>query len=131
MWVVSRLSEYLSRRRLRRAKGMEGRISYLLRERLLLDEELRSYKERFGQLRIRMDKELLRADSAADRAMELNKKLEVALEGIREELRIAKEITILSLVAANETFKNTWDAQSAIEARKLALAQTNLSERAV
>lgn len=53
------------------------------------------------------------------------KKLEETLQGCRESLKIANEVVIPALIAANETFQNTWDAQSSLQVmRATAIRET-------
>ena len=55
-------------------------------------------------------------------------KLERALEATQESLKIANEITIPGLVAANRTFIDRWDAETAVHAVRIAAVRGRENE---
>lgn len=56
---------------------------------------------------------MMKAKNEINRADGLNKKLEEALNASQEKIQTLEDVVVPGLVAANETFRNTWEAQSA------------------
>lgn len=92
---------------------LEIRIKKLLKEKRKSDNEIQNHKSRLTGIQKEFDKGMTKVNQAVDRSTGLNKRLELALVAAQEEIKIATEITIPGLVAANTTFVGAWDAQSA------------------
>ncbi|MDQ6959975.1 MAG: hypothetical protein Q9M27_03010 [Mariprofundaceae bacterium] len=51
-------------------------------------------------------------------AQAVHRQYEEELEAARSELRVAKDVTIPALVAANKMLQERWDAETAIQVRR-------------
>lgn len=94
---------------IRLSKMKEESEKDIAAQRTALDKAERSRQVREERLR----RSLVKAEG-------INKKFETALEAATEKLKIAEEIQIPTLIQANQTFANTWDALSAECAVKVA-----------
>lgn len=101
---------------------MQERIDNLQKLRLKSDKEIEIHQEKLNVLQDKFHKELEGAKEALYESKNLNKKHEIELEAIYEELTTAKKIVIPGLIAANKTFVDAWDSQSSSYAAAQAMS---------
>lgn len=88
-------------------------ISSLKFQKELAEKTLSKASTEIMELQVTFNSRAERIQSEIETARELNKKLAEALDAANGALKTANEIIIPGLVSANETFKTSWDAQSA------------------
>jgi len=89
------------------------RINQLTKDRIKSEAKLTQLREELDEAKKKTDEIVRKTKIEIDRAEGLNKRLELALDGSQEALRIAEDTIIPALTAANLTFQKTWDCQSA------------------
>lgn len=127
MKLIKRIAGFFTARRAR--PDANGRVSALREEVARSDRELEAHRRRLerhqdkiDKAMVAMQKEILAAKQAMQRAEGLNKQLVLALDAKEQELYTANEIVIPGLVQANQTFKEAWAAESAAHVmRQIAL----------
>ena len=102
---------------------IEKRINDLQKMKTRSDNEIERHRTYLDKIEDQFTKELKKTNQALDDAVGLNKKYEIAIEAVNEDLKTVNEILIPGLVAANKTFQDTWDAQSANNAMKAAMSR--------
>lgn len=113
-WGLSQVSRQMA--------YMQERINNLQKLRLKSDKEVEIHQEELNVLQDKFDKELEGTRESLDKSKSLNKKNEIELEAIYEELTTAKKIVIPGLIAANKTFVDAWDSQSSSYAAAQAMS---------
>lgn len=93
---------------------VEAKVARVRKEHRTAQANLEYRRKRLDQLQAALTLEIQRAQMAVDAADAVSRKLEFALTAAEEALRTANEIIIPGLVQANQTFKNAWDAESAM-----------------
>jgi hypothetical protein len=89
-----------------------------LREKEAAESALALHVKRLVELKERSDEEWGSAQAAIRKSNLALIKMQEALDAMEQKLKVSDDIVIPSLVAANETFRRTWDAQSARAAGK-------------
>lgn len=108
--VIDRVKGWFSLSR--RTRFLDRRINKLQKEKARSDRELKQAKDQLDKLQEKTEKAFRKMNESVARAEGLNKRLEYALQGAREELEIAQKIIIPGLISANSTFESTWDYDS-------------------
>ena len=108
---------------------IESKIDKLTAWRVKSEKVIEERFSSLDQLQIRLLSELEKTRSALADVQTLNRKLDEALDGCRDKLKTAEEITIPGLVAANQMFVQRWEAESRIHAMRATLADMNNQPR--
>ncbi len=132
MWknLVDRLMWWLVGAKISRQLGsLHERLDGLERSRVQLMGELDRRLESLQVMEARLGN--LSGDVRKDieRTKALIQKYEEQLEAVQSKLRVAEESTIPTLVAANKTFVDRWDAESSVYIRRqVAISSDNQGE---
>ena len=71
---------------------------------------------------------MVKAKQSIDRAAGINRQLEAALDASQEALKTANQKVVPGLVAANQTFRDAWDAQSSMSAMQVGAGSAEKDE---
>lgn len=115
----------------RQLAALERQGVKLEKERLKSERELTAGLNRVERLQTDLSKEVKSVREAALRAEGLNKRLASQIEAVQEALRVANDIVIPSLIQANDTFRQTWDAQSSLAVMRAAAGRLTDPKEAV
>ncbi len=88
----------------------------------------RNWRE-LENLEKRLTAELAKTRQTLAESQIINRKLEETLDGARDKLKTAEEITIPGLVAANQVFMQRWEAESRIHAMRATVADMGAQQR--
>lgn len=108
---------------------LESKIDRLSSRRTKSDEDVAAKFATLSELENRLLSELAKTRQTLADVQTLNRKLDEALDGCRDKLKTAEEITIPGLVAANQMFVQRWEAESRIHAMRATLADMNTQSR--
>ena len=103
--------------------ALDRRVSTLTKARDRSSRELENLLSSLKKDKERIDDRLRKTQKAVARSDGLNKKLEGALEAARQEVETLQKITVPGVVASSRVLIDAWDAQSAIQARNVVIAQ--------
>lgn len=113
----------------RQISRLESKIDQLSSRRAKSDEEIAARFAALSELESRLLADLVKTRQTLADVQILNRKLDEALDGTRDKLKTAEEITIPGLVAANQMFVQRWEAESRIHAMRATLADMNNQPR--
>jgi len=107
---------------------LDRNISRLRQERKIAEVSIEEHTKEIEEIQTRFEELMVKTKTSLDRAVQVNKKLQAALDSTQEEVKTAHEITIPGLVAANKVLIQRWEAESQILAVRSALATQALSK---
>lgn len=108
----------------RRTSALNRTVNRLQSEVERSRRDLEGHIARINILQEQVREEVASARKSVEYASAINDKLEKALDGARQENEVLTDIVIPGLVAANRTFQDSWDAQSAQFNMRTAYAQS-------
>lgn len=107
----------------RKLSSLDRTATRLSREIHQVNRQMVEKERVVSLLQSQIDSEVKQVRELSKRSTALNKQLESALEAARDEIKNLREIVVPGLVAANLTFQQAWDAQSARSAMQTAAVE--------
>lgn len=102
---------------------LDSKMSRIQDDRLKSSRAIEASRQEIGKLKDQLDAAVRQHQVELDNAEKVNKKLEEALDALREELETARELTIPGLVASQQILIDRWRDESNVIAMRTAIAR--------